>query len=165
MRYILLMLMVVTCACHPSGEESKPQKTQLEIRESQTRTFDVQDVRLVMKSVLNVLQDEGYIVKNVALDLGFLSASKEVDIERGSERFWAQFSRGKEVRWPKNELIESTVNVSDFGDKTRIRANFQIKIFDNAGGVLRIQPIIDEEFYQEFFTKVSKGIFIQEQNI
>jgi hypothetical protein len=157
--------MVLLCGCHPSGEAQKPEKTQLEIREFQTRTFDVQDQRLVMKSILNVLQDDGYIVKNVALDLGFLTANKEIDIEEARDRFWAQFSRGREARWPKHELIEATINVSEFGTKTRIRANFQFKVFDNTGAVVVIRPIIEEEFYQEFFTKVSKGIFIQEQNI
>lgn len=118
-----------------------------------------------MKSLLDVLQDDGYVVKNVALDLGFISANKEMDIEEGSERFFAQATRGNQARWVKNELIEATVNVSEFGPVTRVRTNFQRKVFDNQGAVVTVEQIIDELFYQEFFVKVDKGIFIQGQGI
>lgn len=151
-------------ACQRQGDE-KPPKTQLEIRQFQTRNFDTKDVRLVMKSLLNVLQDDGYVVKNVALDLGFISANKEEDVEDGSERFFARATRGGQARWVKNELIEATLNVTEFGDTTRVRTNFQRKVFDNQGVVVTIQQITDEQFYQEFFTKVDKGIFIQGQDI
>ncbi|BCB95759.1 hypothetical protein JZK55_06810 [Dissulfurispira thermophila] len=40
-----------------------PEKTQLQIREFQTRIYDTNDVKMVMKAMLNVLQDDGFIVK------------------------------------------------------------------------------------------------------
>ena len=93
MRAVLFILLAgLAAGCH--SPEPEPEKTQLEIRQIQTRNYDVEDLRLVMKSILNVLQDDGYIVKNVALDLGFLSANKEMDIEDHRNRLWAQ-----SVRW------------------------------------------------------------------
>lgn len=151
--------------CIPSDSTVEPEKTQLEIRQFQTRMFATSDVRLVMKSVLNVLQDESYIVKNVALDLGFLTAVKDVDIATNKDKFWAQLAAGPEARWTKHEIIEATVNVSEFGKEIRVRANFQSKVLDNMGTVVKIKQITDENFYQEFFTKIGKGIFIQEQDI
>jgi hypothetical protein len=58
----------------------EPERTQLEIREFQTRDFDTADPKLVMKAMLNVLQDEGYVVKNAVVDLGLITAAKETDL-------------------------------------------------------------------------------------
>jgi hypothetical protein len=162
--FILFSFFCVITSCAPRQPEPPP-KTQLEIREFQTRTFSTENVRLVMKSMLNVLQDEGYIVKNVALDLGFLTAAKEEDIEHSSDRFWMGLAAGKDARWIKHKIIEATCNVTEFGNQTRVRVNFQQKIMDNHAAIVTIKQITDEHFYQDFFSKVDKGIFIQEQNI
>jgi hypothetical protein len=160
----VLFCVLLFSACTPPAKPA-PEKTQLEIREFQTRTFDVSDLRMVMKSILNTLQDDAFIVKNVALDLGFLTATKEIDIEDDSARFWSQFARANDARWVKHEVIEATVNVSEFGKKVRVRVNFQSKVLDNKGAVVSIDQIIDEKFYKEFFAKVDKGVFLQQQEI
>ncbi len=159
------LLVLFSCSSCASQDSDKPVKTQLEIRQFQTKNFEAADVPMVMKSLLNVLQDEGFTVKNVALDLGFISAVREEDVENGSRRFWSQVSHGGEARWVKNERIEATINVSQFGALVRVRTNFQRKVFDNMGAVVTIQPIVDEAYYVEFFSKVSKSIFIQEHEL
>jgi hypothetical protein len=157
--------LILAAACAPAPKPA-PVKTQLEIREFQTRNYNEADMRLVMKSVLNVLQDDGYTVRNVALDLGFLTATKEIDIENPSDRFWSNFvSKSEEARWPRYKIIEATINITEFGDKMRVRTNFQSKVYDNRGGVVAIEQIVDEDHYKEFFSKVDKGIFLQQQNI
>lgn len=160
----LVFFLFVVTACAPQTPP-KPEKTQLEIRQFQTRKFDQTDMRQVMKSLLNVLQDDGFIVKNVALDLGFLTASKEIDIETSNDRFWAQFTRAEEARWPKYKIVEATINITEFGSQMRVRANFQSKVFDNRAAVVNVEQIVDETFYQEFFSKVDKGLFLQQQDI
>ncbi len=159
--YLFCLLFLAAC----TQDKQEPEKTQLEIREMQTRNFDVTDYRLVMKSVLNVLQDENFIVKNVAMDLGFLTATKEIDVEPPNAKFWSKFQRTETARWKKHEVIEATVNVTEFGKQVRVRVNFQSKIMDNKGSVLSVKQMTDDTFYQDFFTKVDKGIFIQNQNI
>jgi len=149
-----------------------PQKTQLEIREFQTREFDTKDFKMVMKALLNVLQDDGFIVKNADTELGLLQATKEVDVENESEKTTAiaqmyipivnMFGSGE---WKKNQIIECSCNISGFGDQTRVRVNFQAKTMNNFGDVKSVQHVQDETFYQEFFSKVDKGIFIQKENL
>jgi len=41
--------------------------------------------------------------------------------------------------------------------------NFQAKTLDNNGQPLEVETIADPSFYQQFFAKVDKGIFIQKQ--
>lgn len=184
-----LCLAVFTASCAPRVAP-EPEKTQLEIREYQTRIFDVNDYSGVMKSILDVLQDDGFMVKSVHAELGFLSASKDIglnsshwadddddfsgdfgfgfSIGRGSSigvrKRFPNDRRARPVR-PTHECIEATINVSQFGEKVRVRASFQSKVFGSNEAVLRVQQITDEQFYQDFFSKVDKGVFLQQQQI
>jgi len=157
----LLTLGVVGCAT--TG--GQPQKTQLQIREFQTRTYETSDSKMVMKAMLNVLQDDGFIVKNAVLDLGLLSAEKTLDVEKKSEAFWSTFFLGANARWKKASVIECTGNITEFGDTTKVRVNFQLKMLDNKGGIVKIEQISDEKYYQDFFSKVDKGIFLQKEKL
>ncbi len=138
-----------------------------------------------MKSVLDVLQDDGYMVKNVDANLGFLSAVKETEcyginqprfshaseldvgfgFSTGGFGIGSHFPSRRAPARPAHECIEATVNVSQFGEGVRIRASFQQKVYDTNESVMRIHRIDDPEFYQNFFIKVDKGIFIQTQSI
>jgi len=158
---VFLILFVFGCAT--TGVT--PQKTQLQIREFQTRSYETNDIKMVMKAMLNVLQDDGFIVKNAVLDLGLLSAEKSVDVERKGEAFMAAFFMGANARWKKASIIECTGNISEYGKLTRVRVNFQVKVLDNKGGIVEVKQIEEEKYYQDFFSKVDKGIFIQKEKL
>ena len=167
-RNVLLMLAApLVSGCATGG--GAPPKTQLQIREYQTRSFDVADTKLVMKAVLNVLQDEGFIVKETSVELGVLTASREVDIEKKGflDRFVQKLklSSDKDARWEKTSMIEVTANVSSHSQQTRVRANFHLKTMDNQGGVVAVRELGDEAYYQEFFSKVDKAIFIEKEKL
>lgn len=153
---------LTAAACAPMPTE---QKTQLQTREFQTRTYQTSDVTMVMRAMLNVLQDEGYIVNNANTELGLLTASKEVDVEQFGEALLSAMLLGNQARWRKNSTIEVTANVSPFGSQCRVRANFQMKTFDNRGAVMEVKQIEEQQFYQQFFGKVDKGIFIQGEGL
>jgi len=163
-RALVLILSIFVAGCATTGGVT-PGKTQLQIREFQTRTYETNDVKMVMKAMLNVLQDDGFIVKNANVELGLLTATKEVDVESKSEAFVAALFLGAQARWKKNSIIESTANVSEFGKQCRVRVNFQVKVMDNRGGVLEVKQIEDEKYYQDFFSKVDKGIFIEKERL
>jgi hypothetical protein len=55
------------------------------------------------------------------------------------------------------------VNISEFGKQSKVRANFQVKILDNQGRAVEVYQVEDPKYYQDFFMKVDKGIFIQKQ--
>ncbi|MBI4211505.1 MAG: hypothetical protein HY540_02600, partial [Deltaproteobacteria bacterium] len=143
----------------------KTQATQLQIREFQTRNYDTNDTKMVMKAVLNVLQDDGFIIKNSDSDLNFLNAVREVDVENKGKKFWAQFWWGPWGHWEKNAVIDCTANISLFGTQSRVRLNFQMKRLNNKGEIIEVKPLEDPQFYQEFFSKVDKGIFIQKEKL
>lgn len=166
MKYLCLSLIAImglSVSCATTNVE--PQKTQLQIRQFQTRTYDAESELVVLKAVANVLQDEGYIITNAESDLGLITAEKEASIEDGTEKFFAILFAGANARYKKNQIIESTANVSQFGKQVKVRMNFRLKAFDNQGDLITVGQIEDEQFYQDFFAKVDKGIFIQKENI
>jgi ribosomal protein S8 len=142
-----------------------PPRTQLQIREFQTRSYETTDVKMVMKALLNVLQDEGFIVKHASVDLGLLNATKEVDVENKGEAVLLILLVGADARWKKNSIIECTGNVSEFGNQVRVRVNFQMKVLDNKGNVIKVGQIEDSKYYQDFFSRVDKGIFLQKEKL
>lgn len=170
MKKVLMTATAVCIGCvmltgcmHPHSDEGPV--TQLQKREIQTRDFETSDTKLVMKSMMNVLQDEGFIIKNAVVDLGLLSAEKIIDVENKGKAIFATMLAGSNARWNKQQIFEASANVSEFGAKTRIRINFQTKTIDNYGCPQDVVTLNDPLYYQKFFDKVSKGIFLQEQEI
>ena len=67
---------------------------------------------MVMKSLLNVLQDDGFIVKNASVDLGLISATKEINVENKTEAIILGLLGGQNASWKKNSIIECSGNVT-----------------------------------------------------
>src|SRR5262250_2252166 len=163
-RPMLLLAAAWMAACAPTA---KTPKTQLEVREFQTRTFDTADSKLVMKAMLNVLQDDGYVVKNAVVELGLITASKDIDIAPGrsgpSDGFGglggAVIFGGPQTAptYRKTEVRDFTGNVSEFGTQTKVRVSFQSKVLDNRGETVSVEPIDDPVFYQDFFSRMDKS--------
>lgn len=75
----LAMLSILLTGCLPVRPSfNPPQITQLQARAIQTRNYEGLDQKAVLKTVLNVLQDEGFIVHYGDVELGLLNASKEL---------------------------------------------------------------------------------------
>jgi hypothetical protein len=188
MRLLVLTIVaatvtLVSCSVVSKNKAAAPQQTQLEIREYQTRQFDTNDVKLIMKAVLNVLQDDGFIVKNAVVDLGLLSASKEINLndnsssKSGSGEVWSKIllaiidnksnnsNSAEEKTFNKMKIIDASINVTEYGRVCKVRANFQARVIDNRGNPVDAFAIDDPKFYQEFFMKVDKGIFLQKQGL
>lgn len=72
---------------------------------------------------------------------------------------------GQHATWKKNSIIECSGNVTEMGKVCKVRMNFQVKTMDNKGGVVDVNTIEDQVFYQSFFAKVDKGIFIGKQKL
>ena len=147
-----------------SDEPTPSQPSQLEMRSFQTREFDAKDPKVVMKAVLNVLQDMGFIVNSADTDLGLLTASKWTNVEHTKKEL--KEAKKKETALSKSVVLDCTANISAFGkSQTRVRVNFQQRILDAAGATMQADAIIDAKFYQTFFTAVDKGIFLQQEGV
>lgn len=162
MKYLLLVfLALVGCVQIPSP----PQRSQLEIRELQTREYKAKDLKQVMKAVIGALQDDGFIVRNADKELGFINASRELDVMDQNSAFWAKFFEGQNARYQKTSIIEASANVSEYGREVKVRIVFQAKIIDNFGVPIDSRTVDDPTTYRDFFMKVDKSVFIERQGL
>lgn len=168
LRFISVAIIVWSAVSCTST--APPQASQMQIREFQTREFEA-DAKTVMKACLNALQDDGYMVKNAVLDLGLLTATKQIDLVKGKAEGVAMtalligIAAALEAQVdvnspPTTSEMEVTVNVTESGERSKVRVNFATRIPNYRGG-----PVMDEKLYQDFFTKVGKAVFLQKQKL
>lgn len=164
----ILCLALPVCAKKTRSEDVITPMTQLEKRQFQTRTYDSTDKALVMKAMLNVLQDEGFIVYNANPLLGFIYGVKDFDTSDPNIDISKEFGLSKSrLNWNgvKVATIETTANITEYGKSMRVRINFKRKLLNIYGNAQFIDDINDENYYQDFFSKVDKAIFLQKQKI
>lgn len=164
-----LVLSGAVAGCYsPLPSVNTSRLSPLQVRAMETRTYDGPDTKTALKTVLNVLQDEGFLVDYGNTDLGLLHASKTIGATTDQAYTLAVgvFDGLNGNRsFGSMAMIEATANVSDFGNQIKVRINFQRKLVGLNGVVLAAAPIGDPRTYQEFFAKLDRGLFIQNQGL
>lgn len=163
-RSALVLVFAGIVSCSAPTAPIAP-RTQLETRELQTREFPTRDEKLVMKAVLNALQDEGFIISNAVPDLGLISARKERDVEHYSSALLQSIVAGPQARWRKAEVYEATANVTSHNDYTRVRLSLHQRVVDNQGATITTREVEEGEIYRRLFSKVDKSVFLQKEGI
>ena len=168
--YILLLATIFTtigCVKRGQGEYIRPKST-LEKRAIQTREYETDDVKMVMKAAMNVLQDEGFMLSNTELELGFITAKKHLNISSGSQVFSIMFAvhDTKRRSYNKTKVVEANIQVSKRGKKlVRMRVTFQELTLNTEGAITNVKHIKNASFYKTFFMKIDKGIFIEKEGV
>jgi hypothetical protein len=155
LRYLALITLILFSSCARTVD---PDVAQLHMRHLQTHTYVGYDAKTVTKEIIGSLQDEGYMIKNASHDIGLLTAEKDINIEKFSSKFFAYLFSGRKARWKKHSQLELTTNITEKGEKTKVRVNFLVRIFDNKGRIVDVKQVLDEEIYEAFFTKLQKGL-------
>ncbi len=148
------MVLVTACMTGGPGRASLPP---LRVREFQTRTYDTTDTKMIMKVLLNVLQDEGFVIKTSNPEIGLLTARKE---QSSAPCFLCRFADAVSLTsW------DCSVNVTEFGQQTKVRVNVQVTGQSEAGHIRYVSEIDDPAYFQTFFAKVDKGVYIQKERL
>ena len=109
-----------------------PTEEQMQLRNTQTRSFDVSDRNQAMRGVIAALQDLGFIIERANEPLGLVTGA-----------------RFAEPRW--FDVVGVTVTVREEGEgKMLVRIN---AIYNN-------QPVTDPKVYQNFFATLERSLFI-----
>lgn len=169
-KIFVLILFLSIVAVNPvfakkNANEIITPQTQLEKRQYQTRQYNNIPKPVLMKAMLNVLQDEGFIVNNANSLLGFISGAKEFSPKDKTIDIEKEFGTKKGMLGAVVAVVETTANVSEYGREMRVRVNFKRKLLNTYGNAYKIEEVTDEKYYQNFFSKVDKAIFIQKQKI
>lgn len=168
MRKCTIGFLAVVCftfgGCKTATMEP-PEKSQLETRELQTHIYDTQDTKIVMKALVNVLQDDGFVIQSSSTDLGLLGATKQIRVEDKQDLSRMLPDLGEGVKLRKDAIIDANIAVTEYGNGCKVRVSFQIKMLRKSGKVRDAHTVRDATYFQRFFSKVDKGLFLQAEKL
>jgi hypothetical protein len=143
----------------------------VELRAMQTRRFDTVDQRALLAASIQTLQDLGYIISESSAEAGVLSASKTRDAEETGQIAGqialtvvaAVFGVIHNPTWDKEQTIRVTLALSPIENSKQIeaRVSFDRSLTNNYGNFWRAELLMDPQIYQEFYDKLSQGVFLE----
>jgi len=130
----LLTTLVLSCATQNSHILGEGNESQLQLRQIQTKHFEISDKNFVLRSVISTMQDTGFVIDKADDDVGVISGTKLMG---------------------RQSTINMTVTVKLVGNTTHVRVNARHSL----------DEIKDPKLYQDFFSLLSKSIFLSKNNI
>lgn len=149
-------------------EEIITSQEHLNKRQYQTRDFSAGDKALIMKAVLNTLQDEGFIVYNANYLLGFIYGEKDFDTSDPETDISKEFGLSKSrlsLNGIKVATMEVSANATEYNNLLKLRVNFKRKLLNTYGNAQFIDDVTEEEFYRDFYEKLDRAIFLLKQKV
>ncbi len=170
---ILAVGLVLVAGCEQTIPEDALQLTpeSLAQRQAQTRRFDTTDEAMLLSASAAVLQDLGFNLDESETKLGLIVASKDRDATEAGQVVGAVFIAvliGVSVPIDKRQKIRASLVTRPFGesgDKMAVRVTFQRVVWNNAGKISKSEALTEPELYQEFFSKLSKSVFLEAHEI
>lgn len=141
------------------------------LRQMQTRKYQTAEQRKILDSCVGLLQDNGFTVSEISPKLGTVLGSKSREaVEAGQVAASVVFALLFGVALPvdNHQEMSASIVVSDAAsdDKsTIVRVNFSRIVWNDANAVSKAERLEVPEMYQEFFDKLSKSLFLEEQKI
>jgi hypothetical protein len=114
-----------------------------------------------------ILQDLGFTLDASESRLGVLVASKDRSAVEAGQVFFsllvAAFS-GAAVPWDAKQKIRASLVTRPSGTErpsVLVRVTFQRIVWNTANQITKMEPLDEPRFYQEFFEKLSKAVFLE----
>jgi hypothetical protein len=170
--FLLAVFLTGACASRPEPKEhfTLPEDS-VARRVIQTRRFDTRDELKILRACAALLQDLGFEIDEGDSGAGLLVASKFRTAVEGDQVFWAVVIgviAGADVPYDSQQKLRASVVTRPFGDRREsiaVRVTFQ-RIVWNTHGIITVMEGLDQpEFYQKFFAKLSKSVFLEAHGI
>ena len=148
-----------------------PPASNIDLRALESRRFATGDQRAALLAATQTLQDLGFTISESSAEVGLLSGSKVRDAEEtqgvvGGIVMGLLFGANAAV-WDKEQTIHVSLAAAPVGGGSQIevRVLFDRSLKNNRGGNGRSELLLDPAMYQEFFSKLSAGMFLEAQQI
>jgi hypothetical protein len=140
-------------------------------RQLQTRKYSTTAEDKIINACVSVLQDSGFTVENTDAKLGTILASKQREAVESGQVAGAIIIAvifGVAIPIDKNQSMFASIVVSPAASEKNaslVRITFSRLVWNDRGAVSKAERLEDPEVYQTFFTKLSKGLFLEAQSI
>ena len=143
----------------------------LKDRQLQTRHFETRDEAKLLSASTLLLQDLGFTLDESETKLGVIVGSKTRSAVNAGQVVFAIIIAGlgggampiDKAQKMRASLV--TRPVGDSGDSTAVRITFQRIVWNTHGQVTTAERMNDPKVYQEFFSKLSKSVFLEAHEI
>lgn len=166
-------LFLSACQTNPNDIAMKigaPPAGTVELRALQSRRLDSTNSVAVLTAATQTLQDLGFTIQESASTVGVLSASKDRDAQETGQIagavalsvVGAVFGVYVDPVWDQDQkinvtLVETPIPASKQVD---VRVGFDRTVRNNKN-MYRAEIIMEPKIYQEFFEKLSQGLFLE----
>ena len=169
---ILISLGSFLLACQPKNifkEALTCSPDLLKDRQMQTRIFEAIDEQKLLTAAAAVLQDLGFTIDETDVRSGVIVFSRDRDVtETGQvvlsvvlEILSVLAGQPTSVPYDKTQkVLASLVTTPVNKQRTAIRITFQHVVRDQNGNIRKREQLKEPAIYEEFFSKLSKSIFL-----
>ncbi len=173
---IPVILFFMGCTAVPK-DIMKPATDAMAIKQMQSRRYDTTDDEKIMIAVVGLMQDTGFILDKSNSDLGFVSVKKTADADNGGQIAGALaldvlslMAGGRSDNLSNvddTQKVNASVIIKPTADSNGVivRLTYQRIVWNKKGELSRVETLKDEEMYRLFFDKLSKSIFLEENQI
>jgi len=132
-------------------------RSQLEIREIQTRRFQTTEKKKVMQAVIEALLDEGYHLEETNTELGLINGEKSETVfdDQRIYKLTAQVRSLKKSIRVRLNIQRTDVSIEDYSPDDSDQSH-PIKQKET-------DQITNPETYQDLFLKIEKSLFIERE--
>ena len=143
-------------------ETPKSELTQLQKRQLQQRSYDAVKTSDILTVAISVLQDDGFVVQSANHELGLLSMTKQFSKDT-TQTYQAGLFYQVQIPSSDYSTITANLTVREHGEQTRVRMSASLSKMGMGG--MTADELLDPAFYQNFYAKLEKGIFIEGQKL
>ncbi len=167
---LLCGLALAACAQTIPQEALQLAPESLERRQVQTRVFETADEAELLSASAALLQDLGFNLDESEVELGVIVGSKNRDATEADQvaaSIVMAALLGVAMPWDDEQKIRAAVITRKLEDRNgyAVRLTMQRIVWDTQGRVSQTEPLDDPEMYQEFFSKLSKAVFLEAQEL
>ena len=168
---LLISLGLLSCADRIPEDALRLSPESLAIRQLQSRSFDTREEAAILSAGAGVLQDLGFNLDESETELGVIVGSKRRDATEVGQIAGAIVMAvlfGAYIPTDEEQKIRASLVTKPSGEgEGRIvaRVTFQRIVWDSDGEISKIEAIEDPEIYQEFFSKLSKAVFLEANQV
>lgn len=146
----------------------------VKLRTLETRRYDTFDQTVVLAATTQTLQDLGFTLTESSSEIGVLVASKQRDAEESGQIAgqvaltiaFALLGSHYNPDWDKEQAIMVAVVATPIENSKQmeVRVTFD-RLVKTKNGLSRAELVQEPEIYQQFFTKLSEGLFLEGHEI
>ena len=174
-NFIIFFVVLITIGVLPGCATKIPKDAliltpeTLAARQIQTRKYETNDEAKILSACILQLQDLGFNLDESETKLGVIVTSKERSaVDAGQVVLMVAVAAlgGGKMSIDKVQKFRACVVTRPVGENSIIvRVTFQRIVWNDKGGISVLEGLMDPIQYQEFFSKLSKSIFLEAHEI